>query len=83
MGWNNLTRVRESKLLAGAGDSPYVYFANSYYCPVIDATSATCEYTLPFTAVLEQANVAGVQFHPEKSGAVGLRIVGNFVEQAC
>ncbi len=80
MGWNNLTRLRESKLLEGAGESPYVYFANSYYCPVIEATSATCEYTLPFTAVLEQANVAGVQFHPEKSGAVGLRIVRNFVE---
>jgi glutamine amidotransferase len=83
MGWNNLTRRRASRLLEGAGEAPYMYFANSYYCPVIEATSAICEYTVPFTAVLEQANVAGVQFHPEKSGALGLRVVRNFVEKVC
>lgn len=81
MGWNQLDSRRPSHLLAGTGERPFVYFANSYYCPLIDETAASCEYTLPFTAVLEDKNVCGVQFHPEKSGAVGLAIVRNFVER--
>ena len=80
MGWNQLEPVRECRLLRGTGDKPYVYFAHSYYAPVVAATAATCEYSIPYTAVLEQDNVAGVQFHPEKSGDLGLRIVRNFVE---
>lgn len=83
MGWNSLTRRKPSRLLEGAGEAPYMYFANSYYCPVLEETSATCEYTVPFTAVLEAGNVCGVQFHPEKSGPLGLRIVRNFVENVC
>ncbi len=83
MGWNRLQRRRVSRLLEGAGDAPYMYFANSYYCPVLEETSATCEYTVPFTAVLESGNLCGVQFHPEKSGPLGLRIVRNFVENVC
>jgi imidazole glycerol-phosphate synthase subunit HisH len=79
MGWNNLQLIRESRLLASAEQTPYVYFANSYYAPVIDATSATCDYDVEFTAVIERANVFAVQFHPEKSGAAGLRIMENFV----
>ncbi len=80
MGWNQLDALRPSRLLAGAGESPFVYFAHSYYAPVVDATAATCTYSIPYTAVLEQNNVSGVQFHPEKSGALGLQIVKNFVE---
>ncbi len=80
MGWNQLDPRRPTRLLRNTGDRPFVYFAHSYYCPVIDETAATCDYTLPYTAVLEHANVCGVQFHPEKSGAVGLQIVRNFVE---
>jgi glutamine amidotransferase len=80
MGWNQLERVRESRLLRNTGDKPYLYFAHSYYAPVVPATSAICEYAVPYTAVLEQDNVCGVQFHPEKSGDLGLRIVRNFVE---
>jgi imidazole glycerol phosphate synthase glutamine amidotransferase subunit len=80
MGWNELQPVGESRLLRGAGESPYVYFANSYYCPVIAETSATCDYTRTFTAIIERDNVCGVQFHPEKSGAVGMQIVRNFIE---
>jgi imidazoleglycerol phosphate synthase glutamine amidotransferase subunit HisH len=57
-----------------------VYFAHSYYVPVTSATAATCTYTTPYTAVLESGNIYGVQFHPEKSGPIGLRIVRNFVE---
>jgi glutamine amidotransferase len=78
MGWNSLQRARESKLLEGTGDSPYVYFANSFYAPAMEFASATCEYGVRFTAVLEHDNICAVQFHPEKSGVVGLKIVGNF-----
>lgn len=80
MGWNHLAPLRESKLLAGIGPTPYVYFAHSYYAPVVDATAATCSYTIPYTAVLERGNLYGVQFHPEKSGPLGIKIVRNFVE---
>jgi imidazoleglycerol phosphate synthase glutamine amidotransferase subunit HisH len=57
-----------------------VYFAHSFYVPETSVTVATCEYAVPYTAVLEQGNVYGVQFHPEKSGPVGLQIVRNFIE---
>jgi imidazole glycerol phosphate synthase glutamine amidotransferase subunit len=80
MGWNELEPRFGSRLLAGIGLRPYVYFAHSYYVPVTPATAAVCTYTLPYTAVLESGQVFGVQFHPEKSGALGLRIVNNFVE---
>ncbi len=80
MGWNQLELRRETRLLREAGDKPFLYFAHSYYCPVTPETAAMCEYTVPYTAVLENRNVYGVQFHPEKSGAIGLRIVRNFVE---
>jgi imidazole glycerol phosphate synthase glutamine amidotransferase subunit len=77
MGWNDLNARPESRLVVGR---PYVYFAHSYYCPVIDGTAATCEYSgIAYTAVLEAGNVCGVQFHPEKSGPVGLEIVRRFV----
>ena len=80
MGWNQLEPLRAARLLRGAGDRPFVYFAHSYYAPVTPATAAICEYSVPYTAVLEQDNIYGVQFHPEKSGALGLQIVRNFVE---
>jgi imidazole glycerol phosphate synthase glutamine amidotransferase subunit len=80
MGWNQLEARRESKLLAGLGERPYVYFAHSYYVPDSALAAAVCTYELPYTALLEKDNVFGVQFHPEKSGAVGLRIVKNYVE---
>lgn len=80
MGWNSLLPQGPSKLLAGLDERSYVYFANSYYAPLIEATSAACDYQLRFTAAIERDNVFGVQFHPEKSGPVGLKIVQNFVE---
>jgi imidazole glycerol phosphate synthase glutamine amidotransferase subunit len=80
MGWNQIQPRRATRLLRDAGEKPFVYFAHSYYCPVTPETAATCEYIVPYTAVLECANVCGVQFHPEKSGAIGLKIVRNFVE---
>jgi len=80
MGWNDLAAVKESRLLNGLGPRPFVYFAHSYYAPVIAATAATCTYALAYTAALEWENIFGVQFHPEKSGPLGLKIVRNFVE---
>ncbi len=80
MGWNVLEPVKECRLLRGVQQHPYVYFAHSYYAPVTPATAATCTYTTPYTALLEQDNIFAVQFHPEKSGPLGLKIVKNFVE---
>ncbi len=80
MGWNQLERVRPSRLLRDTGEKPYLYFAHSYYAPLVPATAASCEYAVPYTAVLERDNILGVQFHPEKSGDLGLKIVRNFVE---
>jgi imidazole glycerol phosphate synthase glutamine amidotransferase subunit len=80
MGWNDLERRRESRLLAGLPERPYVYFAHSYYVPDSELASASCAYIDKFTAILEDQRVFGVQFHPEKSGPVGLTIVKNFLE---
>ncbi len=80
MGWNTLDAVKPAQLLTNLGAHPHVYFAHSYYVPVMPQAAATCTYTLPYTAVLEDGNVFGVQFHPEKSGPTGLQIVRNFVE---
>jgi len=80
MGWNQLESKANSKLLTNLPPDPYVYFAHSYYVPENAATAASCTYSVPYTAVLEDGNVFGVQFHPEKSGPVGLRIVRNFLE---
>lgn len=76
MGWNQVQPCRPNTLLSSAA---YLYFAHSYYCPVIPETAAVCDYIVPYTAILEQANIRGVQFHPEKSGSAGLQIVRNFV----
>ncbi|MGH9610659.1 MAG: imidazole glycerol phosphate synthase subunit HisH [Bryobacteraceae bacterium] len=80
MGWNSLEARRQSRLLTGLPEGAFTYFAHSYYAPVIDATAATCLYMQPYTAVLEQDNVYAVQFHPEKSGPVGLRVMKNFLD---
>lgn len=80
MGWNEIVPRNGAKLLSNLTPHPYLYFAHSYYAPMNEATAATCEYSVPYTAVLETNNIFGVQFHPEKSGPLGLRIVRNFVE---
>jgi imidazole glycerol phosphate synthase glutamine amidotransferase subunit len=80
MGWNSIVPVGEPRLTRDLGANPYVYFAHSYYCPIAPQSAATCEYAgVRYTAVLEAGNVFGVQFHPEKSGPIGLKIVENFV----
>ncbi len=80
MGWNEIRPTASSRLLAKIGTRPFVYFANSYYAPVVPEAAATCEYTTAFSAAIERENVFGVQFHPEKSGPLGLAIMRNFVE---
>ena len=81
VGWNSLERVRtDSRLLRGVKDGGFVYFTHSWRAPIVEATAAVTEYGGAFTAVVEQENVMGVQFHPEKSSAVGLQVLRNFVE---
>jgi imidazole glycerol-phosphate synthase subunit HisH len=80
MGWNSLSQTKSCRLLEGLDDGTFTYFAHSYYAPVISATVATCTYIHPYTAILEQGNVYAVQFHPEKSGPSGLRIMRNFLD---
>ena len=80
MGWNELEVRGDSRLVQGLNARPYVYFAHSYYVPVNEWAAATCTYEQPYTAALEAGNIFGVQFHPEKSGSIGLQIVRNFLE---
>jgi len=81
MGWNEIVPDGRSRLLADLPPRPYVYFAHSYYCPVEASTAATCSYEgITYTAALEHENIFGVQFHPEKSGPLGLAIVRRFLE---
>ncbi len=79
MGWNEINPVHDCPLLQGTGLHPYLYFAHSYYVPETPVTAATCTYSVPYTAVLQSDNIFGVQFHPEKSGPAGLKIVSNFI----
>jgi imidazole glycerol-phosphate synthase subunit HisH len=80
MGWNSLEQQRATRLLKGLAETPFAYFAHSYYAPVTSATAATCTYMHPYSAVIEQENLHAVQFHPEKSGPVGLQVMKNFLE---
>jgi glutamine amidotransferase len=80
VGWNSLTVQKESRLLRGLVEDTFVYYTHSFHAPVVAATTAASEYGLQFSAAVEQANIFGVQFHPEKSGAAGLLILKNFCE---
>jgi glutamine amidotransferase len=81
VGWNSLEGVRaDSRLLRGVKDGGFVYYTHSWRAPVVEGTAAVTKYGGPFTAVVERGNVMGVQFHPEKSSAVGLQVLRNFVE---
>jgi imidazole glycerol phosphate synthase glutamine amidotransferase subunit len=83
MGWNRLRAMRASQLLDGIPQDAYFYFAHSYAAPANGAeTAALCTHGCEFTAVLEQGNIFGVQFHPEKSGAPGAKLLENFLRIA-
>ena len=80
MGWNNLTLTGESKILKGLGEEPYVYCVHSYYINAEeDVVSAYTEYGQRLDIAAERGNVFALQFHPEKSGGVGMQILKNFL----
>ena len=79
MGWNQLRLRSESALLSGVTDGAYAYFIHSYALPEGSYTRATADYGSAFSAVVEQDNFYGTQFHPERSSALGAQILGNFL----
>jgi glutamine amidotransferase len=80
VGWNSIEAIREgSKLLRGIDDGGFVYYTHSWRAPLLQATAAVTHYGGAFTSVVEHDNVMGVQFHPEKSSAVGLHVLKNFI----
>lgn len=78
VGWNRIAIDPRSRLLRDIPSDSYVYFTHSYWAPLCQDTVATCVYDAPFTAAAENGNVFGVQFHPEKSGDIGMKILENF-----
>ena len=83
VGWNSLEVRDGSRLLAGVAPGEFVYFTHSFKGPVTADTAAVTHYIEPFAAAVERGNVMGVQFHPEKSGETGLKILRNFLEFSC
>ena len=79
MGWNTLESRAKSALLEATDSEQYAYFAHSYFCPVIDSTTFTTSYDSNFSSVIEHGNIFGLQFHPEKSGQIGIDIITKFV----
>ncbi len=82
MGWNQLEHDSSHFLLQGVEQGAYTYFVHSYYCAPNDGDNvvASTEYGRPFCAIVAHKNIYGIQFHPEKSHKIGLRIIQNFVE---
>jgi glutamine amidotransferase len=81
MGWNSLQNMHSS-LFDGLPDNPYVYFVHSYYAAAGTHTIATASHPEPFSAALQYKNFYALQFHPEKSGSAGEKILGNFIKKA-
>ncbi len=80
MGWNNIEIRKESKLLDGLRSGEMFYFAHSYYLPLNIYATAVTNHNTTFSASVESMNYFGVQFHPEKSGDAGLKLLKNFIE---
>jgi glutamine amidotransferase len=82
MGWNAIAFARDHALFNGVADGAHMYFANSFALTPADSADvvATTDHGGPFTAAVAKGNVAGVQFHPEKSQAAGLALLANFLE---
>lgn len=79
MGWNNVT-VTSGKLMEGISPEDNFYFVHSYYAEVCENTTSVCQYITKFSATLEKDNFFACQFHPEKSGDVGFRVLQNFLK---
>ena len=82
VGWNNMVLRGEGSIVEGVPDQSQVYFTHSYVAPVTGDTVAATEHGQTFASVVQRGQVAGVQFHPEKSGEVGLQILRNFAALA-
>jgi len=82
VGWNALERRGDASILDGVPDRSQVYFTHSYVAPVTGDTAAATEHGELFASVVEHDNIAGVQFHPEKSGEVGLHLLRNWLRTA-
>src|SRR5438876_6392443 len=80
VGWSQIEISRDAKLLRGVESGSFVYYCHSYYGPVTPQSAAITDYGQRFAAVVEAENLAAVQFHPEKSGEVGLRVLKNFLD---
>jgi imidazole glycerol phosphate synthase glutamine amidotransferase subunit len=80
VGWNSVSFLEGSRLLQSVAQDSFVYYTHSFQAPVIAATTASSDYGLQFSALVERDNIFGLQFHPEKSGQVGLSILKNFCE---
>lgn len=82
MGWNSLDFPNKGRLFKGIDEGAYVYFVHSYYLEAAnrDTVTATCDYNVSIDASVESGNVFACQFHPEKSGTVGLQILKNFID---
>ena len=78
VGWNQVELRGGSRLLQGIENRSFFYYTHSYRAPIVEQTAASTEYGGEFSAAVERNHVFGVQFHPEKSGAAGLRILENF-----
>ncbi|GEN74495.1 imidazole glycerol phosphate synthase subunit HisH [Chryseobacterium hagamense] len=79
MGWNTVSKLK-SDLFSGIEENSDVYFVHSYYCEPSEFTTSVCDYILPFSASLQKDNFYAMQFHPEKSGTVGSRLLENFLK---
>ena len=80
MGWNTLTKVANHPVLKGISINDYFYFVHSFAAPVSEYTIASCEYGSAFSAAIAKDNFIGCQFHPERSGILGSKIIQNFLE---
>jgi imidazole glycerol-phosphate synthase subunit HisH len=78
VGWNSLEIQSDSRLFRNVNRSPFVYFTHSFRCPLGGDTTASCEYGGRFSAAVERDHIFGVQWHPEKSGDTGLKVLANF-----
>ncbi|MCB0428691.1 MAG: imidazole glycerol phosphate synthase subunit HisH [Flavobacteriales bacterium] len=78
MGWNNIFNL-EGPLFSGVNENEFVYFVHSYYAEKGVDTIATCDYIVPFSAAIRKSNFFATQFHPEKSGDIGSKILQNFI----